>query len=110
MPRKLAIAAMIAAMPLLGGCVRTVASVVTAPVRVASRAADLATTSQSEADENRGRELRRREERVGQLERRYEDKAEDCDRGDDDACREAIAIRREIDEILPTLPVEPERD
>jgi hypothetical protein len=110
LPRKPLIAALFVTLPLLGGCVSTVGSVVTAPVRVASRAADLATTSQSEADENRGRELRRREERLGQLERRYDDKAEDCERGDDEACREAIAIRREMDAIIPTLPVEPERD
>jgi hypothetical protein len=110
LPRKPLIAALFVTLPLLGGCVSTVGSVVTAPVRVASRAADLATTSQSEADENRGRELRRREERLGQLERRYDNKAEDCERGDDEACREATAIRREMDAIIPTLPVEPERD
>lgn len=106
----MAIGPLIACTLLLGGCVSTVANVVTAPVRVASRAADMATTSQSEADENRGREIRRREERLGQLERRYDDKAEHCDRGDADACREAVAIRREMDAIIPTLPVERERD
>lgn len=100
---------LITALPLtLGGCLaRTAVDVVTAPVRVASSAVDMATTSQSEADEARGREIRRREERVGRLERRYSHLAEDCEDGDDDACREAIAVRREIDAILPTLPVEP---
>jgi hypothetical protein len=83
--------------------------VVTAPVRIASRAADMATTSQSESDENRGRELRRREERLGRLHRQYEDKAEDCDRGDNGACREAVALRREMDALMPGIPVEPER-
>ena len=95
-----------AAQLLLGGCVSTVASVVTAPVRIASRAVDLATTSQSEADEARGREIRRREEELGRLQRRYEDKAEDCDDGSDRACREAVALRREIDALIPTIPVE----
>jgi len=94
----------------LGGCLSTAASIVTAPVRVASKAADLATTSQSEADENRGREIRRREEQVGRLQRQYEDKAEDCDRGDDRACREAIALRREMDALVPTLPREQENN
>src|SRR5688572_24932929 len=50
------------AFPALSGCVAsTLANVVTAPVKVASSAVDLATTSQSEADEKRGRELRKRE-------------------------------------------------
>ena len=100
-------AVIFAAVPLLlGGCVSTVASVVTAPVRIASRAADMATTSQSEADENRGRELRRREERLGRLQREYEDKAEDCNDGSDRACREAVELRREMDALMPGIPVE----
>jgi hypothetical protein len=94
----------------LGGCLGTAADIVTAPVRVAGKAVDLATTSQSEADENRGREIRRREERLGRLQREYEDKAEDCDRGNDRACREAVALRREMDALIPTIPMErPER-
>ncbi len=94
---------------LLGGCVSTVASVVTAPVRIAGRAVDLATTSQSEADESRGRELRRREERLGHLQRDYEGRAEDCEDGDNGACREAIAIRREMEGLMQTIPVEDEQ-
>lgn len=93
---------------LLGGCVSTVASVVTAPVRIASRAADLATTSQSESDEARGREIRRREERLGHLQREYQDQAEDCEDGDNGACREAVALRREMDALMPGVPLEPE--
>lgn len=94
---------------LLPGCVRTVASVVTAPVRVASAAADLATTSQSEADEKRGREIRQREERLGRLQREYAQQADRCQRGNDAACREAVALRREMDALIPAIPVEPER-
>lgn len=91
------------------GCVaRTVASVVTAPVRIASGAVDLATTSQSEADENRGRELRQREERLGQLERTYRREAERCAEGNARACEKRDAARVEIDALLPTIPVEPE--
>lgn len=93
----------------LGGCVSTVANVVTAPVRVAGRAVDLATTSQSEADETRGREIRRREERLGELQREYEDQAEKCQDGDDSACRDAVALRREMDALMPGVPVEPDR-
>lgn len=95
---------------LLGGCVNTVASVVTAPVRAVSSAVDLATTSQSEADERRGRELRQREERLGRLERRYREQAEDCGEGDERACMHARDTRREMDEILATLPAEPADD
>lgn len=101
---------LIAALPLaLGGCVSTVASVVTAPVRAVSGAVDLATTSQSEADEKRGRELRQREERVGRLDRRYRNLAEECGEGDEDACMEAREVRRDRDELLAS-PLDSERD
>jgi hypothetical protein len=49
---------------LLPGCISTVGSVVTAPFKVAGKAADWATTSQSEADRNRGRAIRKAEERA----------------------------------------------
>jgi hypothetical protein len=55
---------------MLGGCiVGTVAStavdVVTLPVKAVSAGVDAATTSQSEADQKRGRELRKQEEERG---------------------------------------------
>jgi hypothetical protein len=57
--------------PLLaGGCVRTVATVVTAPVKVVSKTADWATTSQSEADRNAGRKLRKEDEKRAREERK----------------------------------------
>ena len=54
----------------LSGCVvgtvaRTAVDVVTLPVKVASAGVDAATTSQKEADEKRGRELRRQDEERG---------------------------------------------
>ena len=54
--------------PLLGGCVATaIAStavgVVTLPVKAASKTVDVLTTSQSEADRNRGRRERKQEAR-----------------------------------------------
>jgi hypothetical protein len=62
-----------AATPLLGGCIaRTAADIVTLPVRAASAGVDAVTTSQSEADERRGRELREAEEREGREARRRE--------------------------------------
>jgi hypothetical protein len=80
----------------LTGCVSTVAKVVTAPVRVASKAVDLATTSQSEADERRGRDLREREEEIGKLERSYRRNSEKCQQGNSGACDRA---EREYDEL-----------
>jgi hypothetical protein len=45
----------------LSGCVRTAANIVTFPVRAASQGVDWATTSQDEADRNRGRAIRKQE-------------------------------------------------
>jgi hypothetical protein len=68
------IKAMAAALVLLatGGCVRTVAGVVTAPFKVAGQTADWATTSQDEADRNYGRKMRKKEAREGRERRDYE--------------------------------------
>ena len=50
-----------AAMMSLPGCiVRTAADVATAPVRAGAQVGDWATTSQEEADRNRGREMRKK--------------------------------------------------
>ena len=59
----------------LGGCVSTVASVVTAPIKAASGTADKLTTSQSEADEKRGRQIRKEEARIAR-EKRAEERRE----------------------------------
>ena len=62
-------ALLILAFPLLSGCIGTVAKtavdVVTLPVKMVSAGVDAVTTSQSEADERRGRELRKQEEERG---------------------------------------------
>jgi hypothetical protein len=66
------------AVPLLSGCVGTIAEtavdVVTLPVKVASAGVDAVTTSQSEADEKRGREIRKEEERRGKEARLAEER------------------------------------
>jgi hypothetical protein len=49
---------------------RTAVDVVTLPVRAASKTVDVLTTSQSEADEKRGRALREHEECMGKEQRR----------------------------------------
>ena len=84
---------------LLGGCVaKTVVDVATAPVRVASGAVDLATTSQSEADEKRGRAMREREEELGRMQRQYEQYEAECLKGNanDRACRRAVQLSASI--------------
>jgi hypothetical protein len=64
-------------LPMLGGCVvgtvaRTAVDVVTLPVKVASAGMDAVTTSQAEADQKRGRDLRKEEERRGREARELE--------------------------------------
>lgn len=96
------------AMPALQGCiVKTAADVVTAPVRVASGAVDMATTSQSEADEKRGREIRKRDEELAKLERSYNTQLQQCDAGDRRACEDARTTYAEMQRISASLPAPP---
>ena len=64
-------------LPALSGCVvaqvaDTAVDVVTLPVKAVSTGVDAATTSQSEADEKRGREIRKAEEKAGREAREQE--------------------------------------
>ena len=72
---------------LLGGCVvgtiaSTAVDVVTLPVKIASAGVDAATTSQSEADEKRGRDLRKADEQRAREERKrckpYSERRQSC--------------------------------
>ena len=72
---------------LLGGCVvsslaSTAVDIATLSVKVVSAGVDAATTSQSEADQNRGRELRKADEQRAREERKrckpYTDRRERC--------------------------------
>jgi hypothetical protein len=81
----------------LSGCVvasvaSTAVDVVTLPVKAASKGVDLATTSQSEADEKRGRELRKAEAEAGKRDRQWAEQ-----------CRKA----QERDEPCPPRPAAP---
>lgn len=103
--RPLFALAAVTTIPLLSGCIaRTAASVVTAPVRVVSQGVDWATTSQSEADENRGRALRKREERYGKLEREYRRQSKRCDDGNDDACDRARDSYEQLEDMRSSIP------
>lgn len=98
----------LASVALQGCLVRTAAKAVAAPVNLASSAVDKATTSQSEADRNRGREIRKREEKLGKLEREYRQERQKCDNGNRSSCARAAEISEEIEKILPTVPAEPD--
>ena len=69
---------LLAAVFSLSGCytvAKTAVDVVTLPMKAVSAGVDAATTSQSEADEKRGRELRKAEEEAGKRDRQW---AEAC--------------------------------
>jgi hypothetical protein len=82
---------------LLSGCVTSIVKdVVTAPIKIVSKTADVLTTSQSESDEKRGKEMRKREEKLGKTARERDKAAKKCDKGDGDACQYAEALDAEI--------------
>ena len=89
----------VAALALSGCGVSSVVGVATAPIKAAGKAVDLATTSQSESDEKRGRDMRRREERLGKLERNEERARRDCYDGDRQACEQADDYADEIEDL-----------
>ncbi|MET0361405.1 MAG: hypothetical protein ABW048_06600 [Sphingobium sp.] len=61
MIRQIGVLAGVATMAVLPGCIaRTAVDVVTLPVKAGAKAVDWSTTSQEEADRNRGREMRKR--------------------------------------------------
>ncbi|QGN54906.1 hypothetical protein [Novosphingobium sp. Gsoil 351] len=104
MSARLVFAASAAALMLSGCLAKTALDVVTLPVKVASKGVDLATTSQSEADQKRGREIRQREERLGKLQREFDKLQGQCLEGDRRACERQSSIRAQIDGITPTVP------
>ncbi|WP_298189482.1 hypothetical protein [Novosphingobium sp.] len=99
MPRSLLFLAPLAALTLSGCLASTAASIVTAPVRVGAKAVDLATTSQSEADRNRGRAMRKRDGKIRKLEKKYNRALEACNRGETAACSEANQLSGEIEQL-----------
>lgn len=98
---RIAFTASLAALLLSGCLAKTAFDVVTLPVKVASKGVDLATTSQSEADQKRGKEIRQREERLGKLEREFDKLQGQCLEGDRRACEKQSSIRAQMDSIGP---------
>ncbi len=75
---------------MVGTIAHTAVDVVTLPVKVASAGVDAVTTSQAEADQKRGRELRKAEEQRGRDLRLAEER---CRKGKPlptDDCRMAV--------------------
>jgi uncharacterized lipoprotein YajG len=65
---------------ILPGCIaRTALDIATLPVKVASSAVDAATVSQAEADQKRGRQIRKYEECLGRENRAAGRKKRDAD-------------------------------
>ena len=98
----------LAAFALQGCLAKTAVDVVTLPVKIASAGVDAATTSQSEADQKRGKEIRQREERLGKLERDYARHMDKCQEGDRRACDQARETYAEMQLLMPSVPVEPQ--
>ena len=96
---RILIGAMLAA-PLLAGCVSTVKTIVTAPVKAVGQVADWSTTSQDESDRNCGREMRKREEQLGKLSRQRDKAAEKCRDGKADQCQRAEVLEHEIEAVM----------
>ncbi|MEI9926459.1 MAG: hypothetical protein WDN44_00410 [Sphingomonas sp.] len=69
---------------LLSGCIQTAVGIVTAPVKVAGKAVDWTTTSQSESDRNYGKKMRKAEAREGRERKAHE---EECRRHPNEPCR-----------------------
>ncbi len=83
----------------LTGCVSLVKDVVTAPIKIVSKTADILTTSQSESDEKRGRGIRKKEEILGKLSRKIDKANDKCENGNKDACDEAKKLSEQYEDM-----------
>lgn len=106
--RGLAISALVLSSFGLAGCVSAVTSIAKAPFQVVGKTADVLTTSQSESDEKRGREIRKREEELGKLDRRYDKELKQCRDGNQRACNAASETYAEMQVLSRSIPVEPD--
>ncbi len=86
--------------PIQACAIGTAADIVSAPVKVVSKGVDAVTTSQSEADEKRGRKLREQEERLGRLSRKRDKEINRCEDGKQKSCEKADSLQEEIEEEL----------
>jgi len=111
---RIRIVSVIVALAVLPGCVaKSAFDLVTLPVRAGASAVnttagvyDRVTVSQSEQDQKRGRQIRQREERYGELSRDYDRAMRKCDRGNEDACDAAREIYGELNAMRKSVPYE----
>ncbi len=97
MGKKLVLIALVSSCILLQGCVTSIVKdVVTAPIKIVSKTADVLTTSQSESDEKRGKQMRLREENLGKLARKSDKARKKCADGNEEACSEYEALEADI--------------
>jgi hypothetical protein len=94
----------IAALVLQGCIAKAALDAATAPVKVVAKGVDLATTSQAEADRNRGREIRQREKRLEMLRRKYAKQLARCQDGNHYACDDATVTHGEIQQLSAGEP------
>ena len=66
-------------------------------MKAVSKTLDVLTTSQSEADEKRGRKLRKQEEALGKLSRKRAKARKRCADGDRGACEKAADLSDQIE-------------
>lgn len=95
--RPAALCLLIAFAPLPAGCIaKTAVDVVTLPVKAVGSGVDAVTTSDSERDQKRGKQLRKRE---AQLRRDYEEFDAMCRKGDQQACTTRHQIAADYDNL-----------
>jgi len=99
LPRSYLLLPPLLALALSGCLARAAVGVVTAPVRIGAKAVDMVTTSQSEADENRGRAMRKRDGKIKKLQHQYNHRMDACSRGESAACADAARIAGEIEDL-----------
>lgn len=100
MTKKMNLIPMLAAGMMLSGCVSTAKTVVTAPFKAAGQVVDWSTTSQEEADRNRGRAMRERDEKIGKLNKDRQKALTRCERGDQGQCQRAQILDHEIEAVM----------
>lgn len=99
MTHKITLAAAMMLM-LLSGCVSTAKTVVTAPFKAAGQIVDWSTTSEEEADRNRGKALRKRDEQLAKLQRQQQKAAKQCDKGSREHCQRSELLAHEIEALM----------
>jgi hypothetical protein len=73
---------------------------VSAPFKAAGKVVDWSTTSQEEADRNRGRALRERDEKIDKLNKDRQKALQRCERGNRGQCERAQILDHEMEALM----------